>query len=315
MMNGNSFPATTPEMATERFIVKNESWAERFKANFNQFIVAPLEYSWPVIKLPLPPSRTSNHVLILVTAGQVDITIGHQAYTVETQKLVIVPALQIFAIQAIREDSVGFMCFFSQELLLNSVSDTDFDFLKLTGNPLVSLSTSQTTYITNIFDRLTGEYNENGSAKTDLIRPYLVALLVEISRAYIGTMATKTNAGDRLVQRFMDLLPTQVRINRLVSHYADQLNVSPNHLNKIIKFRTGKSPSVWIDERAVLEAKVLLFQSSLTIAQVAHEMGFDDQSNFGKLFRKYAQVSPTDFRSRCAEPFVVTNGMIDSDLS
>ncbi len=94
----------------------------------------------------------------------------------------------------------------------------------------------------------------------------------------------------------------QVRGNRSVNHYANQLNVSPNHLNKVIKSRTRKSPSVWIDERVVLEAKVLLFQSGLTVAQIADEMGFSDQSTFGKLFRKYAGVSPTDFRSGFGDP-------------
>ena len=296
MTSSDSFPALNPEMARERFLTKNESWNERFKANFNQFIVSQLEESWPVIKLPLPPSRTSNHALILVTAGRADLTIGHQRFNVSAQDLVIVPALQIFTIHAIREDAVGFMCFFSQELLLNAANDADFDFLKLTGHPFVTLSVQQTNYIKNIFDRLIIEYSDNGAAKTDLIHPYLVALLGEIDRAYVGTTATKTDAGDRLVQRFMDLLTTQVRANRVVSHYANQLSVSPNHLNKVIKSRTGKSPSVWIDERVVLETKVLLFQSNLSVAQIADEMGFGDQSNFGKLFRKYAGVSPTDFR-------------------
>jgi AraC family transcriptional activator of pobA len=304
MTNGDVFPAISPEMARERFLIKNESWSERFKDNFNQFIIAPLEYSWPVIKLPLPPSRTSNHALIMLTSGQVDLTVGHQAYTLTGQDLVLVPALQIFTLNAIRNDSVGFMCFFSQELVLSAVGDTDFDFLKLTSNPHISLSAQQTTFINNILDRLTIEYTEKGSAKTDLIRPYLLALLTEINRVYTGAVATKIDSGDRLVQRFMDLLTTQIRETRLASQYAEQLNVSPNHLNKVIKSRTGKSPSVWIDERVVLEAKVLLFQSGLTIAQIAHEMGFDDQSTFGKLFRKYAQVSPTDFRR-----------MIDSDQS
>ena len=109
MTSSDSFPALNPEMARERFLTKNESWDERFKANFNQFIVSRLEESWPVIKLPLPPSRTSNHALILVTAGRADLTIGHQRFNVSAQDLVIVPALQIFTIQAIREDAIGFM--------------------------------------------------------------------------------------------------------------------------------------------------------------------------------------------------------------
>lgn len=293
----DSFPATSPEMARDQFLVKNESWPDRFKTNFNQFIVAPLEYSWPVIRLPLPPSRTSNHALFLVTAGQVALSVGHQAFTVKEQELIIVPSLQIFTLHTIREDVRGFLCFFHPDLVLYPGSDTDYSFLKLTGNPLVFLSVQQTSYINTLFERLTIDYTENGSVKTDLIRPYLQALLAEINRAYKDTQTTTADASDRLVQGFMDLLTTQIRTQRLVSYYASQLNVSPNHLNKVIKRRTEKSPSVWIDERIVLETKVLLFQSNLTIAQIADEMGFDDQSGFGKLFRKYARVSPTDFRS------------------
>ncbi len=285
-------------MARERFLIKDESWASRFRPNFNQFIIATLEYSRPVIKFPLPPSRTSNHALLLLTAGQLNVTVGHHAYTLLPQDLVVVPALQIFSLVDFPEDATGFMCFFSQELLIPAINDTDFSFLKLTSTPLIPLSDARTGYITNILNRLIIEYNENGADKPDLIRSYLLALLIEINRAYVSKPAAKTDAGDRLVQRFMDLLTVQVREKRMVSHYADQLNVSPNHLNKVVKTQTGQSPSVWIDERIVLETKVLLYQSNLTVAQIAAEMGFDDQSSFGKLFKKYTQLSPTDFRKK-----------------
>ncbi|WP_338870152.1 helix-turn-helix domain-containing protein [Spirosoma sp. SC4-14] len=298
MTPSDLFPAISPAMARELFLIRDASWADRFKENFNQFIVAPLEYSWPVIRLPLPPSRTSNHALIMVNSGRVDITIGHQAYTLRSQELVIVPALQIFTLHTIQPDSVGFMSFISQELILSAGSDIDFDFLKLTGNPYIRLSDQQTQFVHTILTRLTIEYQENGATKPELIRPYLLALFAEIDRAYIGPMSAKTDMGERLVQRFMDLLTIRIRETRFASQYADWLAVSPNYLNKVVKSRTGKSPSVWIDERVVLEAKVLLVQSDLTVAQIAHEMGFPDQSTFGKLFRKYTRLTPTQFRSQ-----------------
>jgi AraC family transcriptional regulator, transcriptional activator of pobA len=298
MTTDDAFPAISPEMSQDLFLIRDESWEERFKANFNQFIIGPLETSWQVIKLPLPPSRTSNHALFFVTAGHVDISIGHHTYTIYSQQLVVVPALQIFAIQTISSDSTGYLSFFSPELVHSAAGETDFAFLKLTGNPHVTFTVQQTTFISNLLSRLAIEYAENGAAKTDVIPAYLLTLLVEINRAYAGTLSTKTDAGERLVQRFMDLLNTQIRQSKLTTTYAEQLNVSPNHLNKVIKYRTGKSPSVWIDERIVLETKVLLFQSGLTVAEIAHQMGFDDQSSFGKLFRKYTQMSPTEFRHR-----------------
>ncbi|GAB3949061.1 hypothetical protein GCM10028805_24800 [Spirosoma harenae] len=298
MTNDDAFPAISPEMSQDLFLIRDASWEERFKENFNQFIIGPLETSWQVIRLPLPPSRTSNYALIFVTAGYVDLSVGHQTYLIQPQSLVIVPALQIFAIQTISTDSVGYISFFSQELVRSAVGETDFAFLKLTGNPHVTLTPQQTTFVGNLLSRLTIDYTENGAAKTDVIPAYLLALLVEINRAYVGTLPTKTDAGERLVQRFMDLLATQIRQSKVTTAYAEQLNVSPNHLNKVLKSRTGKSPSVWIDERIVLETKVLLFQSDLPIAQIAHQMGFDDLSSFGKLFRKYTLMSPTEFRNR-----------------
>ena len=295
------FETFSPDTARDRFLVRDASWDERFRANFNQFLIAPMEFARPVIKLPLPAARTANYALFLVTAGQVELTIGHQAYLLRANDLVVIPAVQIFSLTTIREDTTGFMCFFSNELLAGAIKDTSFGFLKLTSEPLVPLSVAQTSFIHNLLDRLTVEYGESGAAKTDIIHSYLLALLTEINRAYVAKPA-QTDVGSRLVQRFMDLLNQHLRQKRLVSEYADLLSVSPNHFNKVVRTRTGKSPSVWIDERIVLEAKVWLFQSDLTVAQIADELGFDDQSNFGKLFRRYTGTSPANFRNRIAEP-------------
>ncbi|GAB2560503.1 helix-turn-helix domain-containing protein [Spirosoma areae] len=297
MTTDQPFPAISPEMARERFLIKDESWATRFKPNFNQFIISTIEDGAPVIKLPVPPGRTGNHALFLVTGGHIQMTVGYQAYTLPAQALVIVPALQIFSINSIRDDTTGFMCFFSPELISTTSADHDFAFLKLTGNPFMPLTPTETGYMMPVLIRLATEYSANGAQKTDLIRPYLLALLGEINRVYASTTPARADAGERLLQGFMDLLNKQIRQHHLVADYAERLHVSPNHLNKVVKSRTGQSPSVWIDERLVLEAKVWLFQSDLAIARIAAELGFDDQSTFGKLFRKYAGISPTHFRS------------------
>lgn len=298
MLSDSPFPALSPETARERFLIKDDSWAVRFKPDFNRFIIAPIAYTRQIIKLPVPPSRTENHALFLLTSGQIEMTVGHQVYTLSAQELLIVPALQIFSLDKIHPDADGFMCFFSNELFITTSGDYDFDFLKLTSHPFFSLTATTTTYLTNLCIRLAAEYNEFGAVKTDIIRAYLQALLTDINRAYTGTLPVRTDAGDRLVQGFMDQLNKSIRQKHFVTDYADLLNVSPNHLNKVVKSRTGKSPSVWIDERIVLEAKVWLFQSDLTIAQIAAELGFDDQSTFGKLFRKYGGISPTQFRNQ-----------------
>lgn len=290
------FPPVSPDAAQERFLERDAHWNERFRPDFNQFIVAPLAYARPVIKLPVPAARTGNHALFLLTGGSVSLTVGHQAVTVHTGQLAFIPAMQIFAIPDISPDATGYLCFMSQERLASATHGTAYAFLKLTSHPLIDLSDRQQGYIDAILHRLTIEYGESGASHTDLIDPYLQALMAELNRAYAGTVPARTDAGDRLVQGFMDLLNAHDNHRTRVSDYADQLNVSPNHLNKVIRARTRQSPSVWIDKRRVLEAKVLLYQSSMTVGQIAAELGFSDQAAFGKLFRRYTQTSPLAFR-------------------
>ena len=281
------FPPLSPSRARDRFLVRDDQWDERFKPGFDQFIIASFAYARPVIKLPVPPARTGNHALFLVEGGAVELTIGHHAHTLGAGSLVLIPAMQIFAINDIRADTAGYMCFFSADMLLTA-ADT-------TGTRLV-LSPTQLSFLLPLFGRLLIEYAESGGSRTDLIRPYLRVILAELDRIRASTATPPIDAGDRLVQGFMGLLDKHSREKSQVNQYADLLSISPNHLNKIVKARTGQSPSVWIDKRRVLEAKVLLYQSALSIGQIAAELGFSDQANFGKVFRRHAAVSPSAFR-------------------
>jgi AraC-like DNA-binding protein len=102
----------------------------------------------------------------------------------------------------------------------------------------------------------------------------------------------------RLTNKFKELVFTHVRSVHLVAEYADLLHVSPNHLNKIVKQITGRSPIKWIDEAIVLEGKVLLHQTDLPVNGIAAELGIADASYFSRLFKKYEAMTPLQFRQR-----------------
>ena len=46
----------------------------------------------------------------------------------------------------------------------------------------------------------------------------------------------------------------------------------------------------------MLEAKVLLLQSNLSINEISEELGFNDASYFSRLFKTETNFSPTDYR-------------------
>jgi AraC-like DNA-binding protein len=123
-----------------------------------------------------------------------------------------------------------------------------------------------------------------------------VALLCEIQQVYQPLSGSNQVKAVAITNQFKALLFANVRVKHLVSEYAAMLFVTPNHLNKTVKQITGKSPGKWIDETLVLEAKVLLFQTDYTVAQIAAEISIADASYFSRLFKKYEGVTPMAFR-------------------
>ncbi len=81
-----------------------------------------------------------------------------------------------------------------------------------------------------------------------------------------------------------------------VGEIARRMQISRSQLNESLRRAVGHSASGLIHERVVLEAKRLLVHSTLTIAEIAYELRFQDPSYFGRFFRKYTGSTPGGFR-------------------
>ncbi len=121
-------------------------------------------------------------------------------------------------------------------------------------------------------------------------------MLYEINNVYAPLSDSKQVQSVAISNRFKELLFTHIRSKHLVSDYAALMHISPNHLNRVVKQITGKSPTKWIDETMMLEAKVLLYQTDHSISQVAEQIGIEDSSYFSRMFKKYEGVTPIEFR-------------------
>lgn len=99
----------------------------------------------------------------------------------------------------------------------------------------------------------------------------------------------------RLYDRFMELLTRYHHQERLVQFYADKLCVSPKYLSMAVKDFSGKSPSDWIADYVVAEAKSLLFYSQLSTVEVAFRLNFPSQAAFSKYFKANTGISPMKY--------------------
>ncbi len=107
----------------------------------------------------------------------------------------------------------------------------------------------------------------------------------------------RKDAAARLSDAFLYLVRQNFREQRFLDFYADKLGITPKHLSRVVKSKTGLSPVDWIERNVILEAKVLLKSSTLTIQQISDSLNFSSQSFFGKHFKQHTGYTPGEFRN------------------
>ncbi|WP_228950823.1 AraC family transcriptional regulator [Mucilaginibacter sp. UR6-1] len=273
---------------------------EEMKALAGNFFVLPVEDMYKHLARPVPAIRATSHSLLYITEGEANMGVGNNNYTIGTNQMLVVAAGQVFSF-APGDINKGYICNFNDSLLTGKFGSAEllhsFEFLKIWGNPLIKPDAETGRYIYQLFKRLVAEYSKNKLSNIDVLQPYLLSLLTEINRAYTPLLTQGNTRPNSLVNKFKELVFTYFRTHKLVTDYAAMLHISANHLNKIIRNATQKSPSVWIDEAIIAEARVLLIQTTLSISEIAHSIGLDDPSYFTRLFKRYEGVTPSAYRA------------------
>ncbi|MEE1213848.1 MAG: helix-turn-helix domain-containing protein [Bacteroidaceae bacterium] len=147
------------------------------------------------------------------------------------------------------------------------------------------------------------EYISNdlqSDAKTDLITSlftFFMSVIYETTKHTLPSDKPKTSMTKHsLISRFGKLLRVHIREDHRVSYYADQLFVTPKYLTQVVKSTIGITPKDIIDRILALESLQLLKHTNHTIQQISGQLGFPDQSYFGRFFKRMFNISPIQFR-------------------
>jgi AraC family transcriptional regulator len=126
------------------------------------------------------------------------------------------------------------------------------------------------------------------------------ALAVHLLQEYSSRPQSVRDFGSGLpesaLRRLADYVGDNLHRNLALSELADVEHLSPYHFSRMFKQSTGFSPHRYVIHRRVERAKELLSGTDLTVAEVAHAVGFSHQSHLAYHTRRLLGVPPTSLR-------------------
>ena len=247
---------------------------------------------------------------VLCTAGEADIRINANLYHLTPGSVFIVtPMVQIYEISPSADfkliSFVGELKVFYP--IFKLISETGIP-LKVSQRPCWQLSDDEFLFAKLQHQRIENKQKMLGSdiatekqqILTHIINLICVETMLEVvsNRLQMFESSFDSVRNSNVAYRFILTLHENYYRERTVSWYASQANMSTGHFSAIIRESTGQSPSEWISSVTTTYAKLLLEQTNKSIKEIANELNFPEQFTFRKYFKRYAGISPTDYRNK-----------------
>lgn len=179
-----------------------------------------------------------------------------------------------------------------------------YGFFSYSANEALHLSDQEKAVILSIFDIMNDELRSRiDEFSQDVMISQIELLLNYANRFYKRQFITRKGSGNNLLQKLEEVLDEYFGLEKSVDQgiptvqfLSDNLNISPSYLSDMLRSLTGQSAQQHIHQRLIEKAKEKLSTTSLTVSEVAYELGFEHPQSFSKLFKTKTSLSPLEFR-------------------
>ena len=132
----------------------------------------------------------------------------------------------------------------------------------------------------------------------NLLQIFFLDTYDKVQRYFTEEQINGSNRKEELFKKFINLVHTYCTTQRDVAFYADQLCISTRYLSAITKQVAEDSAKEIIDENLILELKMALQSTGMSLKEIADKYRFPDQSFFGRYFKKHTGMSPKEYRAK-----------------
>ncbi|WP_196887698.1 helix-turn-helix domain-containing protein [Aureivirga sp. CE67] len=246
------------------------------------------------------PTQVDAYSIYWIKEGKGTYHIDFESYSFEGGVLFFLSPGQIFNVES-EKIKEAYQLTFNPDFYCIQTHDAEIAcngvlFNNIYESPFVKPCAKDVVKLDFILENLIEEFQESHTAKYDMLQAYLKQFIILSVRIKKENHILKEDNETKLFKDFSLLVEQNFRKLHSVTEYANRLGLSPKSITKHFQKIGTETPSDYIKNRIILEAKRQLLYSDSTIKEIAFDLGFNDPAYFSRFFAKAVGKSPVQFR-------------------
>ncbi len=213
------------------------------------------------------------------------------SYPYEKEKRLIssVKTGNVTEAKALLNDLLGYV-FFAEGSSISHIKSRSIELCALLSRAAIEGGASTTDIFPISSQFLQQVYSINSLDELCIQLQYTIETFIE------SLFHTPEDSNNKLVINAIRYINEHCTENLSLSLVADKFHISPAYLSTIFKQNTTMSFKEYSNMIKIEEGKRLLLNTNYAILDIAISCGFEDQSYFSKVFKKYVGITPKQFR-------------------
>lgn len=295
----NQISTTNSEVVTIHQIIRNVN-----TDNLNEDIIV-FDHGVQFQINDVYPLRIDSLMIALCTEGSGKIGIDLREYELKKNSLIVIQPKNYIYLSQYSDDFKGSVMACSKHLVqdvLPKLTDILPLLIHHRTEPVTNLTDEEAegikTFLAFIRSKLRGPRTHFLKQKVHCMLQAALYEMMDINQKNAQQIESTKSRKEEIMAKFILAVSENFRTERQVSYYAHKLFITPKHLSSVVKELSGRTAGDWIENYVIMEAKVLLKTTDMTIQEIAVALNFPNQSFFGKYFKHHTDYSPTAYRRK-----------------
>jgi AraC-like DNA-binding protein len=234
---------------------------------------------------------------------------GRNYYDFQEGTLTFTAPNQVIVIDDLEDtdDVSGWALIFHPDLIRGTSLSTkmkEYNFFSYDLHEALHVSDLELRRLNDIVKDIENELKQNIDKHSKALVVSSIELLLNYcNRYYDRQFITRTVKNKDIITDFEKLLTDYFESDEVqnsgfpsIKYFAEQLHLSPNYLSDLLKKETGKNGTEHIQYHVIELAKNRLLSSSVSVNEIAYDLGFGYPQYFSKMFKKNTGMTPVEYR-------------------